>query len=83
MVVSVYNEELSLNNFYEATVDVLEKCTRYLRGYTTMIVVLCLLFAVTLVVIGIIGQYISILFAEVKDRPIYIVRNVLSDNNNN
>ncbi len=48
-------------------------------GYTTIIVVLCLLFAVTLVVIGIIGQYISIIFSEIKDRPIYIVRNVLSD----
>lgn len=47
-------------------------------GYTTIIVVLCLLSAVTLVVIGIIGQYISILFSEIKNRPIYIVRNVLS-----
>jgi len=24
-------------------------------------------------VVGIIGQYISVLFAELKDRPIYIV----------
>lgn len=43
-------------------------------GYSTIIVALCFLFAVTLVVIGIIGEYISILFAEVKNRPIYIVR---------
>lgn len=43
-------------------------------GYATILVVLCFMFAITLVVIGIIGEYISILFAEVKGRPIYIVR---------
>lgn len=43
-------------------------------GYTTIVVALCFLFAVTLIVIGIIGQYISVLFAEIKNRPIYIVR---------
>ena len=43
-------------------------------GYTTIIVALCFLFALTLVVIGIIGEYISILMQETKGRPIYIVR---------
>jgi dolichol-phosphate mannosyltransferase len=38
------------------------------------------MFAVTLIVIGIIGEYISILFAEIKNRPIYIVREVLNEN---
>ena len=42
-------------------------------GYTTIIVALCFLFALTLVVIGIIGEYISILMQETKQRPIYIV----------
>lgn len=46
-------------------------------GYSTIIVALCFLFAVTLIVIGIIGEYISILFTEIKERPIYIVRNVI------
>ena len=41
------------------------------------------MFAVTLMVIGIIGEYIAILFAEVKDRPIYIVREVINDNKDN
>jgi dolichol-phosphate mannosyltransferase len=49
------------------------------NGYATIIVALCFLFAVTLFVIGIIGEYIAILFAEIKDRPIYIVREVLND----
>lgn len=45
-------------------------------GYSTIIVVLCFMFAVVLMVIGIIGEYIAVLFAEIKDRPIYIVRKV-------
>ena len=49
-------------------------------GYSTIIVALCFMFAVTLIVIGIIGEYIAILFAEVKCRPIYIVREVLNNN---
>lgn len=43
-------------------------------GYSTIIVTLCFLFSVTLIVIGIIGEYISIMFDEIKDRPIYIVK---------
>lgn len=46
-------------------------------GYSTIIVALSFMFAVTLIVIGIIGEYIAILFAEVKDRPIYIVREII------
>ena len=45
-------------------------------GYSTIIVVLCFMFAVVLMVIGIIGEYIAVLFAEIKDRPIYIVQAV-------
>ena len=48
-------------------------------GYSTIIVALCFMFAVTLFVIGIIGEYISILFAETKDRPIYIVHDVIKE----
>lgn len=42
-------------------------------GYTTIIIVLCFMFAVLFIVIGLIGEYIAILFAEIKNRPIYIV----------
>ena len=41
------------------------------------------MFAVKVIVIGIIWEYIAILFAEVKDRPIYIVREVINDNKDN
>ena len=32
------------------------------------------MFSVLFVIVGIIGEYIAILFAEIKDRPVYIVR---------
>lgn len=43
-------------------------------GYSTIIVVLCFMFAILLAVVGIIGQYIAVLFNEIKDRPIYIIQ---------
>ena len=47
-------------------------------GYATIVVVLCFMFAVLFFVVGIIGEYIAILFEELKDRPLYI----LSDSKN-
>ena len=43
-------------------------------GYSTIVVFLCFMFAILFIIVGIIGEYLSIIFAEVKDRPIYIVR---------
>lgn len=43
-------------------------------GYSTIIVVLCFMFAILLAVMGIIGQYIAVLFNEIKDRPMYIIQ---------
>ena len=43
------------------------------EGYTTIIVVICFMFAVLFLILGIMGQYIGVLFEEVKGRPIYIV----------
>lgn len=42
-------------------------------GYATMIVLICFMFSILFIIVGIIGEYISILFSELKDRPIYIV----------
>ena len=42
-------------------------------GYATKIVLICYMFAILFLIVGIIGNYIAILFAELKDRPIYIV----------
>ncbi len=42
-------------------------------GYATIIVLMCFMFSVLFTIVGILGEYISILFAEMKDRPIYII----------
>ena len=42
-------------------------------GYATTIVLICFMFAILFLIVGIIGNYIAILFAELKDRPIYVV----------
>lgn len=44
-------------------------------GYATIVVLLCFMFAVLFIVVGIIGEYVAVLFEELKDRPIYIVEN--------
>lgn len=44
------------------------------NGYATIVVLLCFMFAMLFVIVGIIGEYIAILFTELKDRPIYIVQ---------
>ena len=45
-------------------------------GYPTIIVVLCFMFAALFILLGIIGEYIGILFKEVKNRPIYIINEI-------
>lgn len=42
-------------------------------GYATIVVLNCFMFAILFVLVGIIGEYISILFTEIKGRPIYIL----------
>ena len=44
-------------------------------GYATIVILNCFMFAILFLIVGIIGEYISILFTELKDRPIYIVQN--------
>lgn len=43
-------------------------------GYATIVVLICFMFSMMFLLIGIIGEYIAILFTELKDRPVYIVR---------
>lgn len=45
-------------------------------GYATIVVLICFMFSVLFFVVGIIGEYISVLFEEMKDRPLYIVENL-------
>lgn len=50
-------------------------CTRQgaPSGYATIVILNCFMFAILFIIVGIIGEYIAILFSEMKDRPIYIV----------
>lgn len=43
------------------------------NGYASIIVLICFMFAILFIIVGIIGEYIGILFTELKDRPIYII----------
>lgn len=43
------------------------------NGYATIVVLICFMFAVLFLIVGIIGEYIAILFTELKGRPIYII----------
>lgn len=47
-------------------------------GYATIVVLICFMFAILFIIVGIIGEYISILFSELKDRPIYIVEETVN-----
>lgn len=52
-------------------------------GYATIVVLISFMFAMLFVIVGIIGEYIAILFAELKDRPIYIVKDTENLENTN
>ena len=45
---------------------------------SSIIVLICFLFAALFLIIGIIGEYLAVLFAEMKDRPIYIIEDKIN-----
>ena len=51
-------------------------------GYPTIIVLILLLGGIQLTVMGIIGEYLAKVHIEVKNRPIYIAKEVLHSNKN-
>ncbi len=42
-------------------------------GYATIICLICFMFSVLFFIVGIIGEYLGLILAEQKDRPLYIV----------
>lgn len=42
-------------------------------GYATIIVALCFMFSILFLLLGVMGEYIGIIFQEVKNRPLYLV----------
>ena len=43
------------------------------NGYATIICLICFMFSVLFFIVGIIGEYLGLILAEQKDRPLYIV----------
>jgi glycosyltransferase involved in cell wall biosynthesis len=48
-------------------------------GYASLLIVVLLMGAIQLLSLGIIGEYLSRLFLEVKSRPIYVIEGVYED----
>lgn len=46
-------------------------------GYATIVIFMSFMFSVLFFILGMIGEYISILLNEVKDRPGYIIDNII------
>jgi dolichol-phosphate mannosyltransferase len=67
---------VSLASFILAVVFVIEKLTGgfEIRGWASTVVIILFLGGVQLLTIGIIGEYLSRIYDEVKQRPLYVVR---------
>jgi polyisoprenyl-phosphate glycosyltransferase len=52
-----------------------------ISGYTTIVVLISFLLAVQLFILGILGEYLGLIFEEVKGRPIYIVESSVRTDN--
>ena len=67
---------VSATSFLLAVVFVIEKLTVgfEIQGWASTIVIILFLGGVQLLTIGIIGEYISRIYDEVKQRPLYVVR---------
>jgi len=46
------------------------------RCWTSVVVLICLVGGATMLGIGIVGEYVAKIYEQVKDRPIYVVRDV-------
>ncbi len=46
-------------------------------GYATIVILNCFMFAVLFLIVGIIGEYLAVMFGELKDRPLYIVEETM------
>ena len=67
-----------LFSFFVTIYSIVMRCTSQVPpGYTTLIVIISLLFSVHFFLLGIIGIYIGFLFDEQKKRPIYIIDKIL------
>ena len=57
--------------------------SKILPGYSSLMCVILFGFGITLLVLGIIGKYISTMYLEIKKRPLYIIKETNTDIKNN
>ena len=48
------------------------------QGWSSIIATICLMGGMTIFVIGIVGIYIGNIFVQIKERPLYVIRNILN-----
>lgn len=72
LVISAVAFGLAMWTIYEKIVH-----PNYIAGFTTVVVAVCLLGGIQLLTLGIVGEYIGRIFDEVKQRPLYTVREVV------
>lgn len=70
---------ITLISLIAAIVLVIRYCvTSILPGWTSLIVVQCLLGGMTILSVGLVGIYVGNIFMQVKNRPLYVVRTLLN-----
>ena len=52
-------------------------------GYASLTVIVLFLGGMNMLSVGILGEYVSRIFEETKQRPVYIVRDVINGNSSN
>ena len=52
-----------------------------LMGWTSMIATMCLLAGIMIMVMGVVGIYVGNIFMQVKDRPLYVIRDIKNPHN--
>jgi dolichol-phosphate mannosyltransferase len=53
-----------------------------IQGWTSMISVVLILGGIQLISLGIMAQYIGMIFEQVKNRPLYILKKILNEPGN-
>ncbi|MCI9304869.1 MAG: glycosyltransferase family 2 protein [Lachnospiraceae bacterium] len=47
-----------------------------LMGWTSMVATMCLLAGILIMVVGVVGIYVGNIFMQVKERPLYVIRDI-------
>lgn len=54
-------------------------CNNVSPGWSSIIATICLMSGITIFVVGVVGIYIGNIFIQIKERPLYVIRNIFND----